>query len=115
MPGMSAAQLSALMREAAAEGLTEAATFVRDATRPRTPNDPTTGGDDLAGSMTVEDASPSDLTAKVSTDAEHAVYQHEALNIRHPTGEAKFLENTSRDSVADVERIIAAAVRRRFG
>jgi len=105
----------ALVREAAAEGLTEAATFVRDQTRPRTPNDPSTGGDDLAGSLTVAPASSGDLEARVYTNAEHALYQHEALNIQHPTGEAKFLENTSRDSAGDVERIVGAAVRRRLG
>lgn len=114
MSSMSAAQMEALARDGMADGLTEAATFVRDATRPRTPNDPTTGGDDLSGSLTVEPATPSDLTAKVYTDSDHAVYQHEALNIRHPTGEAKFLENTTRDSARDVERIVGAALRRKF-
>lgn len=112
---MSAAQIIARMREAAAEGLTEFATHVRDETRPRTPNDPATGGDDLSGSLTVEPATPADLTAQVYTDAEHAIYQHEALNIQHPTGEAKFLENTTLDSAGDAGRIIGAAVRRRFG
>jgi hypothetical protein len=112
---MSAAQMKALMHEAAAEGLTEAATFVRDATRPRTPNDPTTGGDDLSGSLTVDPATPGSLEATVYTDAEHAIYQHEALNIQHPTGEAKYLENTTLDSAGDVERIVGAAVRRRLG
>lgn len=107
--------MSALVREAAAEGMTEAATFVRDETRPRTPNDPATGGDDLAGSLTVDPATSGDLEATVYTNADHAIYQHEALNIAHPTGEAKFLENTTLDSAADVERIVGAAMRRRLG
>lgn len=112
---MSAAQIIALHRKAVAEGLTEAATFVRDETRPRTPNDPATSGDDLSGSLTVDPATPADLTAQVYTNAEHALYQHEALNIAHPTGEAKYLENTTLDSAGDVERIEAAAIRRAFG
>lgn len=107
--------MSDLVRQAAAEGLTEAATFVRDETRPRTPDDPATGSGDLSDSLTVTPATPGGLESSVYTDAEHAMYQHEALNIRHPTGEAKFLENTTRDSVGEVERIITATVRRRLG
>ena len=115
MSSMSAARVSALLRQAVAEGLTDAATFVRDETRPRTPDDPATGSGDLSDSLTVSPASPGSLESSVYTDAEHAMYQHEALNIRHPTGESKFLENTTRDSADEVGRIIAATVRRRLG
>jgi hypothetical protein len=112
---MDASRIIDMHRAAAAEGLTDFAEFVRDQTRPRTPNDPSTGGDDLSGSLTVEPATESDLTAQVYTNAEHALYQHEALNIQHPTGEAKYLENTTLDSAGAGERIIGAAVRRRLG
>lgn len=115
MTAMDAARIIALHRQAAAEGLTEFAEFVRDETRPRTPNDPATGGDDLSGSLTVEPATGSDLEAAVYTNAEHAVYQHEALNIQHPTGEAKYLENTTLDSVPDGDRIIGAVMQQRLG
>ena len=115
MSTMSAAQMSALLREAAAEGLTEAAEYVQKVTRERTPDDPATGGDDLVGSLTVDPATPDDLTATVYTNAEHAVYQHEALDIAHPTGQSKYLETGTLDSRAEVERIVGAAVRQRLG
>lgn len=104
----------ALAREGMAEGLTEAAEHVQAASRRITPDDPATGGDDLTDSQTVEPATPDDLTAQVYTNVDHAIYQHEALNIQHPTGQAKFLETATLQSRAEVARIIGAALRRRF-
>jgi len=112
---MSAAQLIAKMREAAAEGLTEAAERVQEVARERTPDDPGTGGDDLRGSLTVEPATSGGLESSVYTDSEYALYQHENLTLAHPTGQSKYLETAALDSRGEIERIQAAAVRRAFG
>lgn len=115
MSTASAAQLIAMMREAAAEGLTEGAGVVQRVTRERTPDDPATSGDDLPGSITVQPATPNDLEAAVYTDSEYAVYQHENLTLQHPIGQSKYLETGTQDSRAEVEQVQADAVRRRFG
>jgi hypothetical protein len=112
---MSAAQIIARMRAAAADGLNESAELVRKVTRERTPDDPATSGDDLPGSLTVDEATPDHLEAAVYTDSEYAVYQHENLTLSHPTGQSKFLETGTLDSRAEVEQIQAAAVRRKLG
>jgi len=111
---MSAAQMISRMRAAAAEGLTEVAEHVLEASRRITPDDPSTSGDDLSGSQAVQPATENDLTARVYTNAEHALYQHENLTLTHPTGQSKFLETATVESRAEVEEIIGAAVRRRF-
>lgn len=115
MTTMSAAQMSALLREAAAEGLTEAAEHVQKVARERTPDDPATGGGDLRASLTVEPATAGSLESRVYTDSEYALYQHENLTLAHPTGQSKYLETAALDSRGDVERIVGAAVRRRLG
>jgi hypothetical protein len=111
---MSAAQMKALIREAAAEGLTEAAEHVQTVARERTPDDPGTGGDDLRASITVEPATEGNLESAVYTDSEYALYQHENLTLAHPTGQSKFLETATLDSRADVEKIVGAAVKRKL-
>lgn len=105
----------ALIQQAAAEGLTAAAEHVQNQARKITPDDPATGGDDLRASLTVDPATPESLESSVYTDAEYALYQHENLTLSHPTGQSKFLEAAALQSRGDVERIVAAAVRRRLG
>lgn len=112
---MNAAEMVAKMREAAAEGLTELGEHVQIRTRERTPDDPATSGDDLPGSIEVEPATPGDLEAVVYTNSEYAIYQHENLTLAHPTGQSKYLETTALESARDAERIIGAAVARKFG
>lgn len=112
---LSAAQIIAMFREAAAEGLTEAAEYVLVEAREIAPDDPTTGGDDLSGSLTVDPAATGGLESKVYTNADHALYQHENLTLNHPTGQSKFLETAALKSRAEVERILREAVRRRLG
>ena len=115
MAALSASRMIRLMREAAAEGLTEAAEHVQKEARRRAPDDPMTGGDDLRQSLKVSPASPRDLTASVYTRKEYAAYQHEQLDLRHPGGgQAKYLETAALESARDIERIIGAAVRRRL-
>lgn len=113
---MSAAQMKDLAREGMAEGLTDFAELVHGRAFERTPDDPATNGDDLPGSLTVEPATPDDLTAVVYSDSEYAVTQHEALSYHHPNGgEAKYLEKAVLDSRTDGEQVIGAAMRRKLG
>lgn len=112
---MNAARVVAQLREGAAEGLTEAAEFVQKVSRERTPDDPATSGEDLVGSQKVDPATPDRLESRVYTNADHAVYQHENLTLAHPTGQSKYLETATLDSRAEVEQIVAAAVRRKLG
>lgn len=107
--------MAALIREAAAEGLTEVAEHVQQVARDRTPDDPATGGDDLRASLTVEPATTGSLESAVYTNSEYALYQHENLTLAHPTGQSKFLETAALESRRDMEQIMAAAARRRLG
>lgn len=116
MASLSASQMVALIRDGAAEGLTDVAEHVQAEARRRAPDDPRTGGDDLRHSLTVAPASSGDLTSAVYTNKEYATYQHEQLDLRHPNGgQAKYLETAALDLAGDIERIIGAAVRRRLG
>jgi len=108
---MSAAQLTALVREGAAEGLTLAAERVRAVAVPLTPFE----YGDLRSGHTVDPATPEDLESAVVNDVSYAIYVHEDLTARHPVGQAKFLEKATLDSRAEVEQIMAAAIRRRLG
>lgn len=112
---MSAAQIKALLHQAAAEGLTEAAEHVQKVARARTPDDPATGGDDLRASLKVDPATEASLESAVYTNSEYAVYQHENLTLAHPTGQSKYLETAAREAGAQVEQIVGAAVRRKLG
>lgn len=112
---MDAARVIAQLREAAAEGLTEAAEHVQKVTRERTPDDPATGGDDLRASLKVDPATEGSLESAVYTNSEYALYQHENLTLNHPTGQSKYLETAALESRAEVEQILGAAVRRKLG
>lgn len=110
MPGMSAEQLIALLREATVEGLNLSAERVRGVAVPLTPFQ----YGDLRSSLTVEPATDAELQSGVVSDLEYAIYVHEDLNARHPVGQAKYLEDAALQSVGDVEQIMAAALRRKF-
>jgi hypothetical protein len=112
---MDAAQVSRMMRKAAADGLTELAEHVQRVTRARTPNDPATGAGDLSDSIAVEPATEGNLESAVYTDSEYAIYQHENLRIAHPTGQSKFLESAALESARDAEGILGVEVRKHFG
>src|SRR5690349_14901921 len=111
MPGMSADQIIAAAREAAAEGLTLAAEHVRGVAVPLTPLE----YGDLRSGHTVVPATPDGLEAAVTNDVEYAIYVHEDLTARHDDGQAKFLEEAALSSAREVEQIVGAAIRRRLG
>jgi len=108
---MSAAEMVAAVRTAAAEGLTLAAERVRAVAVPRTPLE----YGDLRDSLTVVPADEASLESAVVSDLPYAVRQHEDLSLRHDDGQAKYLESAALDSRAEVEQIVAGTVRRRLG
>lgn len=111
MTTTSAAELVALSRQGMAEGLNLAAERVRGVSVARTPIQ----YGDLRSSQTVVPATESELESAVVSDLDYAVPVHENLTARHPTGQAKFLESASLESVAEVEQIVGAAIRRKLG
>lgn len=90
MTFMTAAEMTALIRKAAAASANAQAYLALERTRERTPTDPDTK---LRDSFVVTEATPDDPTAQLSTDVVYAVYQHEALYLRHEDGQAKFMES----------------------
>jgi hypothetical protein len=111
MTTTSAAELVALARQGMADGLNLSAEHVRGVSVARTPIQ----YGDLRSSQTVVPATESELQSAVVSDLDYAVPVHENLTARHPTGQAKFLESASLESIAEVERIISAAIRRKLG
>lgn len=104
------AEVSATIQDAADAALRVEAEIALNRTRDLVPRD--TGG--LSDSLAIEgDGTELSLT----TDAEHAVYQHEALNIQHPTGQAKFMEAAvlGRANFDQFAKAAAQAAARRFG
>lgn len=111
MTVMSAARMKALVREGLAEGLNTSAELVRGRSVARTPLE----YGDLRSSQTVVPATPDELESAVVSDLDYAVPVHENLTAYHDDGQAKFLESAALESRPDVEQIMAAAVRRKFG
>lgn len=111
MSEMSAADLTAAVRDAAVEGLNLAAERVRAVAVPRTPLE----YGDLRSAHTVVPATPDHLESAVVNDLEYAVKQHEDLTLRHDDGQAKYLESAAIESAAEIEQLMAAALRRRLG
>lgn len=114
MSTISAATLAHVMKQAAADGLNDAAELVQKEARERAPKDT----EELVESIKVDEATPrqSTLTSRVYSNARHAVPQHERLDYEHPHGgQAKYLESAALDSRAEVERAIAQRVQQAFG
>jgi len=112
--GIAAATLVAVLKQAVADGLNEGARKVQEHAQELAPKD--TG--DLAESIKVDEATPrqSTPTARVYSNARHAVPQHERLDYQHPQGgQAKYLETAALDGRSAVEKAIAEHVRRAFG
>jgi hypothetical protein len=110
---MSAADLVGLIRKAAAATVNAQAELGLERTRNLVPRE----DDTLADSLEVSEATPADLTAQLSTDVVYAVWQHEALYIEHPTGQAKFMESAvvGADSLNRMQHAGAQAALRALG
>lgn len=112
MSSIAAETLIAVMKQAVADGLNEAAETAQKAARELAPKD--TEG--LADSISVEEATPRQATpsSRVYTNARHSVPQHERLDYEHPNGgQAKYLELAVAD--VDLEGILGEHVKRAFG
>lgn len=103
----------ALVRKMAEAALNAQAELAKDRTEERVPRDE----NDLAESLFVDEASTTDLRARLGTDSEYAIYQHEALGWRHDDGEAKFMEKavTGGESVRAMAQAALRAARRVAG
>ena len=90
----------------AAEGMQEAAEGVLVRSSQLVPVD--------SGTLRESGRAVSDgLVAAVTYTADYAVYVHERLDVYHPDGQAKFLENALDSSSVTSAATIAAAIRRR--
>jgi hypothetical protein len=107
---MSADQLIAQMREAAAEGLN---VLNHRHIAVATPLTPLQYGDLRSGHTPVP-ATPDNLESASVNDVQYAVIVHEDLTARHPIGQAKFFEEAAIQVQPEAEAILAAPVRRRF-
>lgn len=108
---MSSADLVALVRKAAADSLNAQAEAAQKATRALAPRD--TGA--LVASIKVSDATAGSLVSQVYSDADHALYQHEALDLRHETGRSKFMEAAVIEQKAAIAAAGAKAARKALG
>lgn len=90
MANMTAADMTALIRKAAAASANAQAELGRERTQGFVPKE----SRDLEESIKVEPATPDDPTAILYSDSPYAVYQHEALYLEHRGGgQAKFMES----------------------
>jgi hypothetical protein len=108
---LTTAELKALIRTAAVAAVNAQAEAAQDATKKLAPKD--SGA--LEESIQVDEATKRHLTATVYSDAPHALYQHEALDIHHPTGQAKFMEAAVMEQRAGIEAAGAAAAAQILG
>lgn len=105
----------ALVRNAAAQGLNQAAERLRSLAAPRTPH----LDGDLEASLQVHETTPDELASQVQVDTPYAVDQHENLSYRHttdpnPNAQAKYLEGPARENEAELFGIVGAAIRRQL-
>ena len=100
----------ALIRKAAVAAVNAQAEAAQEATRDLAPKD--TGA--LVESIVVHKATARSKVAQLYTNAEHALYQHEALDLVHPTGQAKYMENAINAEKAAIDAAGVAAARRIF-
>jgi len=102
-------------RQGVVEGLTDATENVLEKSNRVVPFDVGTPGLFSSGTPSVD---PNELRGAVSYNTPYAVYQHEDLTLHHEDGrKAKYLEDVINDPRVrkQTERLIADAIRRRFG
>ena len=103
----------AAAREGGAEGVKDAAEIVFDASQRAVPE--ATGALKRSGKITRgKDGLEADITYGEGLPDNRAVIVHEKLEILHPKGSAKYLENAMTESARRVEDVIAEAVRRKL-
>lgn len=100
------------VRKGAADGLLKAAEYVLEASRPLVPvadGEPNAGMLRDSGTASVDEGA---LRAAVSYGPWFAVRQHEAMDWRHTTGQAKYLEQPLNSGKDEVFQIIGREVKR---
>lgn len=101
-------RVEAHLRDAAADGLTDAAEHLLGASRAVVPIEEAT----LERSGRAQTDRPA-LRAVVSYDTPYAVIQHEALEFQHDAGrQAKYLEEPAHAEAGAMTALIAARIRR---
>ena len=65
----------------------------------------------LAESLTIQEASVTNLEAAVYTDNEYAVYQHEIYSYRRRVGGPKYLEKAALEYEKDFQRQVGRMIR----
>ena len=113
MTNMTAVEMVALIRRAAVASVNAQAELGQERTREFVPKE----SHDLEESIKVELATPDDPTAILYSDSPYAMYQHEALYLEHPSGQAKFMESAviGGDSARRLEDAGARAALRVLG
>ena len=111
------AALAEIQRHAQ-DALAAGAQVILDRSQELVPKDakgrPDTNGGTLAESGRVNrDLGSSGLLVSISYDGPYAVYQHESLEFRHPTGgSAKFLELAVNEKASEANDAIGAEIRK---
>lgn len=108
---MSAADIKAMVRKAAAAALNAQAEVAHAATVVLVPKETLA----LAKSIEVTKATARSLVSQVSTDSPYAIYQHESLHLRHKNGRSKFMEAAVHAEVAAIAAAGAAAAKTALG
>lgn len=103
----------AAAREGGAEGVKEAAEIVFETSQRHVPE--ATGALKRSGKITRgEDGLAADITYGEGLPDNRAVIVHEKLEIHHPNGSAKYLENAMTESEHRAQGVIAESVRRKL-
>lgn len=103
----------AAVREGGADGLKDAAELVFEASQRAVPE--ATGALKRSGKITRgEDGLEAVITYGEGLPDNRAVVVHERLEVRHPTGSAKYLENPTIESAPQVQEAVADGIRRKL-
>jgi hypothetical protein len=114
-------QVSRSAKKGAAKGLLEAADHLLAASQPLVPVSDRKGGGFLrdSGVTSVDESIPASAVAYTAVSADdpphYAVKVHETMGWRHPTGQAKFLEQPLNSEKAALLEIIAGAIKGALG
>ena len=117
MSRLTGREIAEQVRQAAAEGLEEAAERVRARAAEEAPKTDPVRDPDPAATLAEDgrvEMSPGGGHARAVFDGPYAAKQHEAKHFEHPRGgKAKFLEDAVKEIVPELDGIVAGKVRAR--
>lgn len=106
-------QAKAAAREGGAEGLKDGAEIVFTASQRAVPE--SSGALKRSGKITRgDDGLAADITYGEGLPDNRAVIVHEKLEIRHPNGTAKYLENPTTEAAPRVQKAVADGIRHKL-